>query len=336
MKSLLLLLIFIGVNQSFGFSLHAVEIGVGKFHRASNKSHPYGESNAWAPYVLPEGDSKTPIVVTNKDKSVSIFFSTLEELVTKTIEVANQRGEQVTVLNINGHGLPGAMWYPQNESFKKSFECWQWNEEASGADEGNVDHYYSAIKKQDIMDMRDYSQTGGRVPCTSNAASWKAVIKSHPEFKTAISSELTVNFLSCIVGLGPVGEKFLQDLAVNLGAGNGLKLRASMHFGLGDWSMPEGMGFWDYQTDEQLEHDNSVYPVNKRDSEIAQKGTIRTVRYQNSSWVSVMSDNNSFLTLENVSRFIDGLFTAKSELKSGVTRPTALRIPGTRVYENVN
>ena len=32
------------------------------------------------------------------------------------------------------------------------------------------------------------------------------------------------------------------------------------------------MGFWDFQNDAQLAHDNSIYPVTRKDREIMQKG----------------------------------------------------------------
>ena len=92
------------------------------------------------------------------------------------------------------------------------------------------------------------------------------------EFKSVLARDIQIHFLSCVVGLGSNGETFTRGIAdLLLTAGGGGRVETSMNFGLGDWSMPEGMGFWDLQSDAQVDHDNSLYTKNHTDREIAQK-----------------------------------------------------------------
>ena len=109
-----------------------------------------------------------------------------------------------------------------------------------------------------------------------------------------------------------------------------------MDFGLGDWSMPKGMGFWDYQSDAQLEHDNSIYPVDHKDAEIAQKGTIRMVTLGGSgasmNWSSQLLANQDFLPL-NFETGITGTPVAETvhEMSTRAV-PSVIRVPGTQAH----
>ena len=69
----------------------------------------------------------------------------------------------------------------------------------------------------------------------------------------------------------------------------------SASFALGDWSLPEGLGFWDVQSQAQLDHDNALYAKDKRDTEIEQKGTIRVATYGPNGWNSQLLSNQQFI-----------------------------------------
>src|SRR4051812_39533264 len=123
MRQLILLLISITVFFSYssavladdGLKIHGVEYIVGKFHRQDNKVHKYAPSNSWTPFILPEGYNSTePLVQSNADGSVSIFFSTLEDLITAAIKVADARDKKIDMLTIHSHGLPGGVWFPKD------------------------------------------------------------------------------------------------------------------------------------------------------------------------------------------------------------------------------
>lgn len=135
--------------------INAVEFGVAKFHRYDNKVHAYGTSNAWTAFILPDGaDTTKPLIQKNDNGSFTIFYSTLVELVQTATEISEQQQQPISVLNINGHGLPGAMWFPVDTKTMKSKACADWVEAANGDDADNYNQYYSAISKEDIMEMR--------------------------------------------------------------------------------------------------------------------------------------------------------------------------------------
>ena len=72
-----------------GLIIHSAEFGVGKFHRQDNQVHAYGASNSWTPYILPIGaDSSKPLIMKNADGSVTIFFSTLDDLIQSVVKVS--------------------------------------------------------------------------------------------------------------------------------------------------------------------------------------------------------------------------------------------------------
>lgn len=334
---IVLSLVFGAVSQArAGLVIHAAEIGIGKFHRYDNSVHPYESGNAWIPYVLPaDADTKTPLVVENADRSVTVFFSTLEELLTQLAQISQERGEQITVLNFNAHGLPGAMWFPMNDNFKNSFECWQWNAAATGSDKANYDQYYTPVSKKDIMSIRDFSQSGGAVPCTSGLNQWKSVLGKVTQAKAAFSKNLRLNLLSCVVGLGPVGDKFMTSLGALLTDSEEVQLRSSLFFGLGDWSMPEGMGFWDFQSDEQLDHDNSIYGVNRKDREIMQKGKMRITALMKGGWQSTILEGQDFMTLDRDTSDLSQAKWGRENFHRSVEKPKSIRIPGTGIYESV-
>ncbi len=286
MKTLIttiLVLFFSFYAHASGFILHGVELGVGKFHRMDNKAHPYGEKSAWTPYVLPDGknsvekNSTDGFIQSNYDGSVSVFFTSLEELFQLSAKAAKIKGQEIEIFNVHGHGLPGAMWYPKDQKERDGFLCGQWRANAYGSDAANFNTYYTTISKSEILSIRRMSErkepTG--MNCVTGAKDWELILTRNQEFKAVLSDSVQVNFLSCVVGLGVAGENFAAAIAKTLLKTSKGKVLSSINFGLGDWSMPEGMGFWDFVSDEQLAYFNQHYPVDQKDRDIMLKGMVR-------------------------------------------------------------
>lgn len=142
---------------------------------------------------------------------------------------------------------------------------------------------------------------------------------------------MQMNFFSCLVGLGKVGESFLKELVLTFKAEN-ITLRASTNFGLGDWSIPEGMAFWDYQNDTQIKHDYDNYPKAKKDRDFMQKGTIDMVQMVSGKPTATLLGNQDFISMfikvldvTHLSAFVPG---AKEEIRL----PTRIRIPKTNIF----
>lgn len=322
-----------------GLVIHSEEFGVGKFHRLDNKNHPYEKASAWFPYVLPDNARTDVRTLTrdNADGSVTVVFSTLEDLVTTVIDLSHERHELVSVLNVHGHGLPGGMWFPKDAKTLESLECYDWQNAATGSDEANYGQYYSPVSVEDVRSIRQMSDAAspGLFGCITGLSAWSEVVERHPEFKAVLSGDVQLHFLSCVVGLGRAGETFTKGLAALLLApGSDGRIETSVNFGLGDWSMPEGMGFWDYLNDAQIDHDNSVYPIDRKDREIAQKGTIRLVRSSaDGQWSSVLLAGREFMSL-GFERGVEG--DVVSEPSPRVARPAVehgrVRVPGTNAF----
>jgi hypothetical protein len=334
--SLLILILCSTRANATGLVIHAAEIGIAKFHRYDNSIHPYSKNNLWVPYTLPSAaGNKTPLVVQNPDKSISIFFSNLEELIRKVVELSTLQKEKVSVLNISAHGLPGGMWFPSNRFEQSSLACLDWSDVALGSDQDNYDKYYSAIPKADILNIRQYSQSWGGAECTTGLDEWTTVLNRVVTFKTSLAPDFTINFFSCVVGLGPLGAYFMNGLGKLLTNSTTAQIKALLNFGLGDWSMPEGMGFWDYQNDTQLNHDNAIYPINRKDREIMQKGEVRVSSASaTGTWNSKIVSGESFLNFN--------LMLKPTSIRSGYEvfqvnpqRPARVRIVGTSVYAPV-
>ncbi len=331
-------------ETSPGLVIHTTEMGVGKFHRYDNKVHAYEQGNAWLPYVLPEGAATDKMLVQkNADGSYTIFFTNLEEMMTAALGISKQEHQQVSVFNVHGHGLPGAMWFPPSVADLNSWSCDSWRQASAGEDVDNYNQYYSAVPSDEIQQIHDISNNPNvNMPCTTGVKEWTAAVQNNPDFKAIFAPNAQFHFLSCVVGLGTQGENFVKGIAgllltTSAGAAGG-RVQASMNFGLGDWSMPKGMGFWDYQSDDQLNHDNSVYPVNHRDSEIAQKGSIRMATLSDSQWTSVQLSNVDVMSLRFESSvkgtpvFEPTSILAKSSAQFPGPVPAQIRVPGTSVY----
>lgn len=311
--------------------VHVTEFGVGKFHRGDNKVHAYEAHNAWKPYVLPDGAATVnPLTVKNEDGSYTVFFSTLDEMMTSVVQISQTEGRPVSVLNIHGHGLPGAMWFPKDAKALSGIGCSQWKDAASGSDQDNMNQYYSALSLSDIKQIRQMSNgMSYTMPCTTGLKEWQAGVQKNPAFKTVLATDAQLHFLSCVVGLGSVGDNFTKGVASLLLNGQG-HVASSLNFGLGDWSMPAGMGFWDYISDEQLKRDNSIYPTHRQDSEIAQLGTIRLASFANGAVQTSTLANQAFLPMDFDS-LAPGVLVENQDLEQTTDLPISVRIPGTTV-----
>jgi hypothetical protein len=244
------------------------------------------------------------------------------------------------VLNINAHGLPGAMWFPKDAAAMKSSECKSWMSSAQGEDKANYDQYYSPVSAGEIKSIRLMAKLPSMqfsAPCTTSTKQWTTILKKNPAIKNAFASDAQLHLFSCVVGLGLSGKRFTTNLAEALFSGEGSKVEASMNFGLGDWSMPEGMGFWDYLTDAQLDADNQKYPVDRKDRDMMQKGQVRVAMKAKTKWVNGIVENLDFMlgTKDSLDVRVQNLFEipeqelTREEYEAIKANGLQVRIPGT-------
>jgi hypothetical protein len=333
----LLVVLFILIASQFtsvarALSIHAAEIGIGKFHRHDNSLHNYATSNAWVPFILPENaDLTTPKVIENRDHSLTIFFSTLTEFLQTLNQVAADHSESIVTLDINAHGIPGGMWFPVDDEAKASLECKDWREAATAPDEENYKQYYSATTKKDMNEILLQSQGVANYECVSGLPEWQNVISSIPSLAGRFSDQAILSILSCTVGMGSAGAEFNLGLAAALfGKASRAEIRSIVQLGLGDWSMPEGLGFWNYLNPEQFLHDNQIYPVDREDREIMQRGTVRVVTGAAGDWASSLVENQPFLNFTNPGP-LSGQRRQVHEFTTSRAAPPTVRIPGTQV-----
>lgn len=325
--------------QESGLVVHAAEIGIGKFHRQDNKIHGYDPDNMWRVFVLPPtASTTTPLLVPQDDGSYTIFYSTLEELLTSLINLSVSKKQRISLLNMNAHGMPGGMWFPKDDAEKNSKSCLDWRESVLADDAQNYDDYYSVITKDEIMETRKLSNImGGKYDCTTELNDWQEVTGRLHNLKGIFTSDFQLHFFSCNVGLGKRGRKFTEGVAAILLNSSQGKIQSAMQFGLGDWSLPEGMGFWTYQNDEQLQRDNENYVRYKKDAEQAQLGSIRVATLDSKLQpVSGLLQNVWYMFGHRDDR--DPLLFSSQNLEEDLSdndsradAPTSLRIPGTRV-----
>jgi len=321
---------------SQGLVIHTAEFGVGKFHRADNAVHAYSADHSWVPYILANGArTDQPLVQKNQDGSYTVFFLTLEDMISSVMRIAKDEKQPVSVLNVHGHGLPGRMWFPKNEFIMKGWTCDEWREAASGSDSANYRQYYSPMSAMQVEQIRSMSNNPNlAIGCTTGLEEWREALAKTPEFKNIFAPDAQIHFLSCVVGLGTVGEAFTQGIAALLLSHPAGRVETSVNFGLGDWSMPAGMGFWDYIDDEQLKRDGALYSKNRNDSEIAQKGTIRVAVYSG-DWRTSLYADRPFMSI----RFqptIEGFEVREVRTPySAVETPSRIRVPGTNAFVTV-
>ena len=154
----------------------------------------------------------------------------------------------------------------------------------------------------------------------------------HAELKKLFTRDVQIHFLSCLVGLGTLGDNFTKGIASLFISDPNGRVQTSTAYGLGDWSIPQGMGFWDYLNDEQLEHDNEIYPIDKMDSEQMQQASIRVAGNVNGATVSNLMPIRFFMFMDGRD---PGMLSASSVISTVTHKksvlPGAIRIPGTRI-----
>jgi hypothetical protein len=271
------------------------------------------------------------LITDNADGSVTIYFVTLDDLLANAAKVSAERTQPISVLNVHGHGMPGGMWFPKDAAEYDSLMCWDWRRAAEGADEDNYRQYYSAVSKDEVMQIRQMGENAEpHFACVTGLSAWRAAVAKLPAFKAALASDAQVHFLSCVVGLGKAGENFTRGLADLLFAsGSKARVETSTNFGLGDWSMPEGMGFWDYLSDDQIERDAVNYPAHRQDREVAQKGTIRVAL---SGRDTSLLSGRDFMSLAFEPRLLGTPVVESFAIQAESAQPSRVRVPGTNVY----
>ena len=319
--------------------INAAEFGIGKFHRKDNKEHKYEDTNAWKAFILPEGiPTNTAYIQQNSENNYTVFYTNLEELLNKMIELSTKTGKKVSILNINAHGLPGGMWFPKDAKTRDSMECGSWRQAANNSDDDNYNQYYSSVSKSELLSFESMSNRPS-IPsyqCLTGVNEWKLIVAKVPAFTKIFTSNAQVHMLSCMVGKGTLGANFTKGLATILFPNGGSqRVQTSIKLGLGDWSMPDGMGFWGYMSDAQLEHDNQVYPVNRRDADMAQLGDIRTAELKGKSLLSGLIKSEDYMLLTHDDRVIiyDSGVRRRS-LTPIAPAPASVRVPGTNVTIN--
>jgi hypothetical protein len=341
MKNLIILVVtLLGLSAwaEEGIVINGTEWGIGKFHRMDNKARPYSPGNSWAVSIPPEGANGHPLVYETSKNVYSIQFFTLEELLVEAAKLSKTTGLKIILLNIHGHGMPGGMWFPTDEKMLKSLECKEWRASAKGDDVSNYNQYYTTATKAEIKDFRNMSKKPAHYECTTGLREWQKLLARLGDFKQFTSPNTVVNFLSCLVGLGPVGDEFTLGVAKLLlpPGGRGM-VRTSLNFGLTDWSMEKGMGFWDYQNDAQLKRDTQLYNKNKRDADVAQHGQIRVVTAASGEYISSVLADQPWLVFSHLalkyksSHGLPGRIFRSGPIvfESAAPNVLSLRIPGT-------
>jgi hypothetical protein len=316
--------------------INGAEFGIGKFHRKDNKQHKYETNNAWKVFVLPEGTpTSAAYVQKNSETNYTIFFTSLEEFLQKIVDLSTQTGKKVGIINLNAHGLPGGMWFPSDAHTRDSFECMSWKKAASSSDDENYKQYYSAVSKEEMQSF-DQMSNSNKIPsyqCLTGVKEWTKIVAKVPAIKSVFSDDAQIHMLSCIVGMGTLGDAYTTGLAKLLfDKPVTQQVQTSIKFGLGDWSMPEGMGFWGYENDDQLRRDNEVYPVHKRDFEIMQHGSIRVAQVAGARVRSGLINEQEYIYLSHDDRpVVFGTSLRVSSDRMNKPLPRSIRVPGTKV-----
>ena len=277
----------------------AVDTVMGNFHRYDNRRHPYGPGNYWADFIGTGYGPGSAFARQDADGVVTIEFSDLEDLLRTLVKVAAKEHAQVAVLNISSHGHPGGSWFPPDEEAMNGGACQAWMQTAQSPDAVSYRLYYSDLYKGDIESMRRVSaRANPYFDCATGADDWRRVASRIKGIYSVFAPGAQIHFDSCLTGLGKAGEGFVKAVAETLFPHGGGNVVASMDYGLTDWSMPKGMGFWDYQNDAQLARFDKLYPKDRQDSEFAQTGSVRVASYQNGAWTTFVVGGLSVMPID--------------------------------------
>ncbi len=274
--------------------INAVIWSLGAFHRQDNKVHPYSEKNVWKDMVLPDGANFQNLdgPIHNPDGSYTFFFSALNELFSQALGLSEKTHLPISVLNIHAHGVPGGQWFPKDlDDLFSSYDCADWMRAENKPDTEIYKDYYSWPTTDGIKHDHELGNlTSPAYPCSSGLQEWKDVLSGIADVKKTFASDAQINFLSCDVGIGTKGEKFLLGVASLLfnPENSSPRIQAAMEAGLADWSMEKGMGFFDYQNEAQYERDVKLNEAEKRDASIAQPGLLRVVTTVDGKFVSTV------------------------------------------------
>lgn len=281
-----------------GLTIHLVEIGVGKFHRQDNKTHPYGPFHDWKNYILPDSIQtvdQTPLKVKNTDGSYSVFISNLDEALRSMIEISESEQKEIRLINLNGHSGPGKVGLPMDQETMNSELCSHWKEAANSTDDSkNYDQYYSATPKEIIFKITEKSNdlsSYSKPSCSVGVNEWKKMVEKNYLIKNLLSKNAQIHILSCLVGLGKRGEYFANHLAEILFTTEKQRIFTATKSGLGDWSIKKGMRFHSYLNDQEYDAFTKKYPVIKKDRPFSQKGDIRVSHLHQGEGVSDFIEN---------------------------------------------
>jgi hypothetical protein len=258
-----------------------------------NQIHPYGKGHAAKLFLLEDNATleQSPIITRNNQNSYSIIYSHLQELMETAVQLSKKTHKKIDLINITAHGFPGGLWFPKDKKTLESSECKDWVESSTNSDQKNYDMYYSPVSKESFKSIRAFSNIVDDTDyeCTIGHRQWNEILNLVPEFKTSLSQKAQIHFLSCTVGLGPRGKVFNESIAKSTFTSKSQTIQTSLQLGLLDWSMPDGMGFWDYLTDSQLDYDNSRYPIDRCDANMKQKGNLRVTHLEQGQTISGIS-----------------------------------------------
>ena len=148
--------------------------------------------------------------------SISIFYSTLDDLLSSAEQVVDQLQQPISVLNVHAHGAPGLTGFPATETVLQSDACKGWRALAFGDDEESYEKYYDAVPMSVVESTRKRAALPLSDPtrgCSTGLPEWRSEVPQFPDFKAAFTADTQIHFLSCSVGLGEAGKEFTEGIA---------------------------------------------------------------------------------------------------------------------------
>ena len=283
-------------------SVHVSDFDIGKFHRESHRRHPYGKGNVWTNFVLPpDADGTSPVLVTNDDGSRSLFASNLEDVFENLIRLSAETGRKVGTLDLVAHGFPGAISFAADRRAFASGDCEAARKLIAGPDEASYRKYYAgtSLAAHERM-LKSSTFANGRIACGSTAVDFKKTASRLTVVQAVFSERARIRILGCNVGRGSVGTLFVSEVAkALLIPGTDASVTAIRHYGLIDWSIPEGEGFWDVIGESQASRDEQTYPKDEMDSRYMKRGSIAVARFRAGKWRVAVTSDLSILRLDD-------------------------------------